>query len=393
MTVGRAPLPAADEWAARLDLARKGGEWCGPCPVCGGTDRFHVRSGSAGARVGCRGCIDGELPHVRGERFGRVLRAAFPERFEEHDCVRAHESRPESFPRSRPHYAQPWKNRASATVAADSRPDGASCTDPDPRAVIASTVWARSVPADDHLGRVYLSRRLAWPPAGIGPDLPATVLWLDAKAAPDRDPEAKLYGMPDGAIGALVFAWRHPGNADPDPRAVSLLAVSEAGERLTWFGELARKVYMLGARGGLAFEARSAPKSAVSTGFPVHVAEGEADALALSLAPWHGPGAVYSAGGTPGLRNDPERFAALGSSPVVIHADDGARGGGAAGYAQARIQASGWECRVEGYAGDPAEALAEWIAARAAIREYEGGEVREAADRGAWQELMRGNET
>ena len=92
VTAGRAPLPAAVEWATRLDLARKGGEWCGPCPVCGGTDRFHVRSGSTGARVGCRGCIDGEPPHVRSERFGRVLRATFPERFQARDRVRVCES-------------------------------------------------------------------------------------------------------------------------------------------------------------------------------------------------------------------------------------------------------------------------------------------------------------
>ena len=40
------------------------------------------------------------------------------------------------------------------------------------------------------------------------------------------------------------------------------------------------------------------------------------------------------------------------------------------------IEAAGRECRVEWYAGDPADALAEWIGERAGIREFDGGEAR-----------------
>ena len=36
-------------------------------------------------------------------------------------------------------------------------------------------LWARSVPADATPGRLYLALRLAWPPHGIGPELPAAV--------------------------------------------------------------------------------------------------------------------------------------------------------------------------------------------------------------------------
>ena len=50
---------------------------------------------------------------------------------------------------------------------------------------------------------------------------------------------------------------------------------------------------------------------------PVHVAEGEADALALALAPWCGPGGVSAAGGTSGKGIAP----ALGTGPVVLHCD------------------------------------------------------------------------
>jgi len=44
--------------ADSLGLRRAGSEYKGPCPICGGTDRFHVRQGrSADFLVHCRhGC-------------------------------------------------------------------------------------------------------------------------------------------------------------------------------------------------------------------------------------------------------------------------------------------------------------------------------------------------
>ena len=63
------------------DLAPKGGGWAGPCPVCGGDDRFHVKARADGtALIGCRGCIDNEPPDVRRTAFGEVMRALFPDR-------------------------------------------------------------------------------------------------------------------------------------------------------------------------------------------------------------------------------------------------------------------------------------------------------------------------
>ena len=237
-------------------------------------------------------------------------------------------------------------------------------------------LWARAVPADSTPGRHYLARRLAWPPAGIGPELPATVRWLAREAAPGHDPAAKWYGLPDGAAGALVFAWRRPGDADPDPRAVSLESLDAAGKRIEprW-----RRTF--GTRTGAVFEAR-APRG---DGSPVHVAEGEADALALALAPWCGPGGIYAAGGTSGKGIAP----ALGTGPVVLHCDGDKAGRRAVRAAADAIEAAGRECRVEWYAGDPADALAGWVGERAAIREFEGGATRDEADRGAWHDLLR----
>ena len=75
-----------------------------------------------------------------------------------------------------------------------------------------------------------------------------------------------------------------------------------------------------------------------------HVAEGEADALAL---------------------------AALASADAV--------------------EAAGRECRVEWCRdGDPNDELAAYLIERAAIREFDGGATREEADRGAWHDLLRG---
>ena len=43
-----------DDWLAALpDLKKSGNEHHGPCPVCGGTDRFRVNDKGAFCRKGC----------------------------------------------------------------------------------------------------------------------------------------------------------------------------------------------------------------------------------------------------------------------------------------------------------------------------------------------------
>ena len=65
----------AQEVAKQLGLRKNGREWCGPCPLCGGTDRFHLADRGGVPRFGCRGCIDGQAPNLRRQRYGEVLRA------------------------------------------------------------------------------------------------------------------------------------------------------------------------------------------------------------------------------------------------------------------------------------------------------------------------------
>ena len=44
--------------ALGLEALRRGQEWRGPCPACGGTDRWHVKGAVDGSVMGCRQCGD-----------------------------------------------------------------------------------------------------------------------------------------------------------------------------------------------------------------------------------------------------------------------------------------------------------------------------------------------
>ena len=255
----------------------------------------------------------------------------------------------------------------------------------DPRALAARRLWAATVSGDDTPGRAYLTVRNVWPPRGLGPDLPRSVRWLSREAAPAVDRAAKWYGLPTGAAGALVFAWRRDGDRPKAwPAALSLLAVTAAGERMRWFvrlGSRGAKTATLGSRAGALFEARAGGDAE-----PVHVAEGELDALALAIAPWAGPGRVVAAGGTAGMK----ALAARGTGPVALHGDGDRAGRGAGLKAATAIRDAGRECRIERYGPDedPASTLAGDVGERAAIREYDGGLPRRAATRAAWRDVL-----
>ena len=67
----------AEDWAQACDLKRQGREWVGPCPLCGGKGRFHVRDGGSTVLVGCRGCIDGRDPDIRRRRYAEIAQTVF----------------------------------------------------------------------------------------------------------------------------------------------------------------------------------------------------------------------------------------------------------------------------------------------------------------------------
>ena len=138
--------PTVEEWVSALDLTRRGSEFVGPCPVCGGDDRFHVREGNGRAVFGCRSCIDGRTTTEKQEAGGAILRRVFPDR-----------GRREAAP------ARPTPPRQR------SAPDPEASKPPDER---ARRIWDATLPTDRTPTRRYLSARFVWPPDGTGPALP-----------------------------------------------------------------------------------------------------------------------------------------------------------------------------------------------------------------------------
>ena len=337
----RDPLPGVKEWTAALELTRVGREWIGPCPLCGGEDRFHVRESEGRGVVGCRGCIDGQSSGERAKRFGELLKAVFPARGG--GVARF----PAPAPRTRP---DPVNGHEAAHRA------------------IAGRLWAAAVPADDTPARAYLAGRWVWPPDGIGPSLPASVRWLP-RGAVGRDVAADWYGVPEHTAGALVFAYRLPGG---DLAAVELEALLTDGTRPDprW-----RKTY--GPRTGAAFEAAAGGRETV-------LCEGAVTALA---ARWLHPDCrVLATGGTSGL----EAVARQVKGRLVLKVD-----GDAAGQAMmARIQAARPLGEVQAAFSPPGQdSVDEWtgtVVERAAIMEFDGGLSRTEADRAAWGEHLKG---
>ena len=159
----------------------------------------------------------------------------------------------------------------------------------------AARLWAAAVP-DPGPVRRYLAERGAWPPWG---PLPDTVRWLPAD---ELIAMRAFQGLPGrkAVAGAMVCAFRPPG-AHPvsAPLAVNVETLTSNGRRTQPRFRKDR-----GPKTDTAFMVR--PGGANGTG-PIHVAEGEADALAISC--WRGVEA-WAAGGSRGLMpNTTERNA------------------------------------------------------------------------------------
>ena len=336
-------LPSVEEWADTLDLTRRGREWIGPCPLCGGDDRFHVRDSGGRATVGCRGCIDGQSDGERAKRFGEVLRAVFP----------ARAITPERFP------------------ARVTRTPPAPVNGHEPaRRAIAGRLWAAAVPADRTPARAYLAGRLVWPPDFIGPGLPASVRWLPRGVA-GRDVAANWYDVPEHTAGALVFAYRLPGG---DLAAVELEALLTDGTRPDprW-----RRTY--GPRTGAAFEAAAGGGETV-------LCEGAVTALA---ARWLHPDCrVLATGGTSGL----EAAAQHVKGRLVLEVDGDKVGRTAALELAQRLRQAGRDVTLEfnPQGMDPADVWESIVGERAAIMEFDRGMTRTEADRAAWDEHLKG---
>ncbi len=317
----RGPRPRTlAEWLAGLERTgwkgkRAGREWSGPCPLCGGTDRFHVGPGSrvpvlAGCRHGCTFAQLAEVVHGRKRPGSRMAPPDWPNR-----------------PRTRPGKTRPKGESVSESIyggfggggpSAPANPD-----DPDEYEAVGSPVtrkldlskgrggtpgirpgtedharrtnaarrlWERSgpVPADpEHPARRWSARRHPWPPDRAWPD---AVRWLARFADGGGSVVATFAPLPD---------WLPPyGTAEmsESPGAVGVVThqSTEGVGRVSGVQSLhvdadgRPRLDRPEDRGGLAKRSHGSMTGAVcligelAGSGPLHVVEGIADALAVA---------------------------------------------------------------------------------------------------------------
>lgn len=337
------------DWAGALsECKRNGRALIGPCPVCGGVDRFHVtRKRDGGALVGCRGCIDGQSPDVRREQFKRIVEAVFG---------------PVGPGRSPNPFLPP------KPVPKAEKPK---------RLPLAARLWADSVRADVGPVRAYLSRRRIWPKAAEAQALPTESLrWLMAATAqrllprPRRDDGSRPCPLPASADGCLVYAFRTEENR---LTAVSLEGLTAEGA----FPPEGRFRRTYGSRSGAFFS------PARSAGGALVVCEGELDALAglalgLGERDEFAGAEIRAYGGTANLTS-----AELPADrPVLIVSDGDAKGWQSALELCKRHPHA--EIRYSPAGTDLAQMMADTIEERVGMYEHEAGLPPEQAERRAW---------
>ncbi|EPR30382.1 P4 alpha zinc-binding domain protein [Alkalidesulfovibrio alkalitolerans DSM 16529] len=332
------------------------GEWAGPCPFCGGRDRFRIwpdhPSGDAGGRFFCRGCGKaGDGIAFLRERDGlsyaqacTALRVEPRTRTGQAGHVppvrRTWEPKPATVPPST------WQDRAArfaAECAAHLPPGSEGLAYATSRGLTAETV-----------------RRL-------------TIGWNPA----DRFEDREAWGLPpeiNPKTGKPRKVWLPAGMTLPSRRKSGLVALKV--RRAAWTPEDERPKYVA--------VAGSAPGLALgSTGLPVVVVESELDAVlvwqeACDLA---GTLALGTATGKP----DADMTAYLRAAPLVLVALDFDDAGRAAWpwWAENLPQARPWPVPqgkdVGDLAGTPALVRA-WIKAGLieTSRQDEAGDVFEA---------------
>ena len=295
--------------AARgLRLNRSGKEYSGPCPLCGGEDRFHVAPGSTQPVVAsCR----------FGHGFVELLRELFPTtaRAPSHDPCH-HTSR-----------SRPCANGANPSPIAEPK-----------RLPLHERIWnkSRPIPAQPNSPpRLWLAHRQLWRPH-IPP--PAGIRWRPFDIlAPRPHPNSIV------ACYALLKDWRAAvdGSRDvavsrgratrlaiplPTPGKIELIHITVDGERGRDVGGLSKRTH-----GSLPAAVLVLNQGWLGSRFPVHVTEGVADGLAIASRK---RGSVIVTGGTSGLKglaNGPTELVRTAGSAEIWIWPDGDDPGRAAG--------------------------------------------------------------
>ena len=195
--------PTPDDWLARYpDLKKISGELKGPCPSCGGTDRFHVRLEEPHL-FGCRQCEDG----------GAILRAAGLSGWD--PVPRVEPAVPPEPPTAR------------------SLPDGVHYLYRDAAGALALAVVRQDLPGGKRFSQ-WRPFQDGWVAGGIGPGRPLYRL-LDLLARPD----AKVVVVEgEKCAQALAAAW-------PSVVAISWAGGSNAVRHSDWTPLSGRDVTVL----------------------------------------------------------------------------------------------------------------------------------------------------
>jgi len=248
----------------------------GPCPICGGRDRFRVAQGDRKVLIPCsHGCSFKELLDALG--LSDDSDGLAPE---------------------------PRIGNAPAMVPA--------------RNGWLENVWTATIAADDTPGASYLvDHRNVWL---AGRRLPPPVRWLPAVDA--KDLGVRRNDWPEAAKGCLVYLFAAPGEAEV--WALKIEAIADDGRALP-FGSAERSIKRPSLSGSLTDGGRRTFRAGGDSDRGIHLVEGPIDALALltleALEIYDLRGAAVL--GADGIGGFTER-ACVGTGPVWLY-PDGAR--------------------------------------------------------------------
>ena len=285
-------LPTYADWqrvAGALGLRQRGAELVGPCPSCGGDDRFHAsdkrRAGTA-ALFGCRRC----------KNASAILKAAFPDRLANGADRNPAPPKRDKPPSDRQHdngKSQSGEERFADAIYKEE----------------ARRWWHNAAPVtDDTPAHAYLATRNVLAAANDPERVRwlARTSWLELTRAGPRlsmpvYPKAK---PPAQAVGAILYPYR---NYRGRVVAVTVEALTAAGTKVTWPD--GQRVRFVVGRMKDAWHRVTPTDSTEHSQRPIAVCEGPLDAWAIAQ---HTHTEAWAAGSASALPSKADELAAIG---------------------------------------------------------------------------------